>query len=137
MMKFIVEGKITGKGRPRFAKAGRFVKAYTPEDTALYENLVKLSFRTQGGIYSEKPLEMTVTAYHDIPKSVSRKQRERMAENKVLPTKKPDADNIAKIICDALNGMAYKDDTQIVRLHVFKKYTDGAPYTEVTIKEIL
>lgn len=135
-MKFIVEGKITGKGRPRFSKAGRFVATYTPKETVLYENLVKLSFKAQGGAYSENPLEMTITAYYDIPKSTSKAKRELMAQNKLLPAKKPDADNIAKIICDALNGVAYKDDTQIVRLHVFKKYTEGAPFAEVMIKEI-
>ena len=40
----------------------------------------------------------------------------------IKPTKKPDADNIVKIICDALNGVAYKDDTQVVELDFKKVY---------------
>jgi Holliday junction resolvase RusA-like endonuclease len=50
------------------------------------------------------------------------------------PVKKPDADNIAKIICDALNGIAYRDDTQIISLKVLKIYDKGSG-VQVKIKE--
>lgn len=39
-----------------------------------------------------------------------------------MPAKKPDADNIAKIICDSLNNVAYRDDTQVIELTVIKRY---------------
>ena len=105
---FEIEGKIKGKGRPRFSHYGKFVKAYTPADTASYENLIKLQFRIScGDWFSELPLKMKITAIHGIVKSA---------------TKKPDADNIVKIICDALNGIAYKDDTQVVELEIKKVY---------------
>ena len=59
-----------------------------------------------------------------------------MAEWKLHPTKKPDADNIAKVICDALNGVAYGDDTQVVNLNVKKRYTDEEPKVIVHIEQL-
>lgn len=120
---FEIEGKIKGKGRPRFSNYGGFVKTYTPADTASYENLIKVQFRiTCGKWYSEMPLKMKITAIHGIPKSTSKKDRARMLSGELKPTKKPDFDNICKIICDALNGIAYKDDTQVVELKMQKAY---------------
>ena len=120
---FEVAGKIKGKGRPRFSKFGNFVKAYTPADTASYENLIKLQFRIDcGDWYSESPLKMKIIAIHGIVKSASKKDKSRMLNGEIKPTKKPDADNIVKIICDALNGVAYKDDTQVVELEFKKLY---------------
>jgi Holliday junction resolvase RusA-like endonuclease len=120
---FEIEGKIKGKGRPRFAKYGSFAKAYTPADTASYENLIKLQFKIScGDFYSELPLKMKITAIHGLVKSESKKNKAKMLSGEIKPTKKPDADNIVKIICDALNGIAYKDDTQVVDLTVKKIY---------------
>lgn len=120
---FEIEGKIKGKGRPRFSNYGNFVKAYTPADTASYENLIKLQFRIScGDWFSELPLKMKITAIHGIVKSASKKDRVKMLNGELKPTKKPDADNIVKVICDALNKIAYKDDTQIVDLELKKVY---------------
>ena len=120
---FVIEGKIKGKGRPRFSNYGKFVKAYTPADTASYENLIKLQFRIScGDWYSEQPLRMRIKAIHGIVKSASKKDKAKMLTGEIKPTKKPDADNIVKIICDALNGIAYKDDTQVVELEITKVY---------------
>ena len=120
---FEIEGKIKGKGRPRFSHYGKFVKAYTPADTASYENLIKLQFRIScGDWYSELPLKMKITAIHGIVKSASKKATAKMLSGELKPTKKPDADNIVKIICDALNQVAYKDDTQVVELELKKVY---------------
>ena len=60
-----------------------------------------------------------------------------MAKGELYPTKKPDADNIAKVICDALNGSAYHEDTQVVKLTVRKVYTEGEPKVRVEIYEII
>ena len=120
---FVIEGKIKGKGRPRFSNYGKYVKAYTPADTASYENLIKLQFRVScGDWYSEQPLRMKIKAIHGIVKSASKKDKAKMLIGEIKPTKKPDADNIVKIICDALNGIAYKDDTQVVELEISKVY---------------
>jgi Holliday junction resolvase RusA-like endonuclease len=52
------------------------------------------------------------------------------------PTKKPDADNICKAVCDAMNGIVYKDDAQVVSLHFTKRYNTIASI-HVCVKEEL
>lgn len=129
-MKFTVYGEPTAKGRPRFTKNG---KPYTPEKTTAYENLVKLSFDQQ---VIEGPIEgevtAIITAYFAIPKSTSKKKEQQMLLGNICPTKKPDTDNIAKIILDALNGRAYQDDKQVVQLMV-KKYYTHMPRVEIEL----
>lgn len=123
-MKFTVYGKIQGKARPRFRKYSK--KPYTPEATVNYENAVKNAYVSAGGIYYDTaPIQIKITAYYKKAKS-----------NKMLqPTLKPDIDNIAKIICDGLNGIAYKDDKQIVSLTVLKVWTNDVERVEVEIDE--
>ena len=136
-MKFTIPGAPCGKGRPRFARRGQFTRAYTPAKTANYENLVVLEFQNAGGTYlgDKVPVKVRIDAYYEIPKSTSKKTFREMVANLVFPTKKPDWDNIGKIVCDALNGIAYKDDAQIVDGHVVKHYSE-VPYTEVLIEEV-
>lgn len=134
--KFTVPGEPIGKGRPRFSKQGNFVRTYTPEKTASYENLVKLEYERQCGkepFPKDIPLFMKVDAYYSIPKSASRKKRAEMLGAKLRPTKKPDADNILKIIADSLNGIAYHDDSQIVSCEIHKYYGE-IPQVNVTIR---
>ena len=123
-----------GKGRPKFSRQGAFVKTYTPAKTANYETLVRLTYQQEGGALHESPVRMRIDAYYSIPQSASRKKHTAMLTHEVLPTKKPDADNVAKIICDSLNGVAYRDDTQVVDLTVRKFYGD-VPQTVVEIED--
>lgn len=139
---FTVEGKPQGKARARTfynPKLGR-VQSMTPENTVLYENLVKQSFIQQNREgcrwFKKEPLAMYITAYYPIPASTTKKDKQLIAEGKLYPTKKPDADNIAKVICDALNGVAYSDDTQIIELSVVKAYTGGQPRVHVYVGEV-
>lgn len=139
---FTIDGKPQGKARARTfynPKLGR-TQSITSENTVLYENLVKQSFIQQSNEncrwFNKEPLMMCITAYYPIPKSTTKKDRQLIAEGKLFPTKKPDADNIAKVICDALNGVAYSDDTQIVRLAVRKIYTEHQPRVRVFLEEI-
>jgi Holliday junction resolvase RusA-like endonuclease len=76
-----------------------------------------------------------IKACFSIPKSTSKKKHKLMLENIIRPTKKPDADNIAKIVCDALNGIAFLDDKQIVDARITKWYSD-TPRIEIIIQEI-
>lgn len=124
-----------GKGRPKFARRGNFVSTYTPEKTASYENLVKLYFQQAAQGKLESALKADIFAYFPIPKSASKKQAEAMRNGIIRPVKKPDYDNIGKIICDALNEIAYKDDSQIVDGRVQKFYSD-TPRVEVEISEM-
>ena len=81
------------------------------------------------------PLEVHIIAYYEMPKSISKKKKQEMLEDKIRPTIKPDTDNIAKSILDSLNGIAYKDDKQIVSLKVDKYYSE-VPSVSVEISEV-
>ena len=73
-LKFIVSGEPQGKGRPRFSKVGNYVKARTPDDTILYENLIKIEYRNQCGAFMYPqgvPLSLDIKAYYSIPQSKS------------------------------------------------------------------
>lgn len=121
---FMIPGEPTGKGRPRFTRSGH---AYTPERTASYEQAVRQAYKAEfpgtEPIPAGVPVAVKIIAGYGIPKSTSKVKAERMLAGEIRPTKKPDADNIAKAICDALNGLAYHDDSQITMLCVSKHYT--------------
>ena len=135
MCDFVVEGKPVGKGRPRFKRMGNFVQTYTPEKTADYEKLVRLRFQNAGGVITEKPVRIKIVACFAPPKSARKKDKIEMLANRILPVKKPDCDNIAKIILDALNKIAYIDDSQVVEL-VVKKWFAAEEKVCVHIEEI-
>ena len=80
-------------------------------------------------------MKAKIIAYYEIPKSTSKKKKQQMLNCEIFPTVKPDTDNIAKSILDSLNGIAYLDDKQIVKLEV-EKYYSQAPSTVVMIEEI-
>lgn len=138
MAYFKVMGPPQGKARARTfynPKLGRS-QSITPEKTALYENLVKQSFlaaKEKETYFDKEPVSVRILALFPIPKSTTKKDRARIQAGQLHPTKKPDADNIAKIICDALNGVAWGDDTQVVELTVGKRYTQDAPQVIVGI----
>lgn len=120
---FLIPGEPTGKGRPRFTRSGH---TYTPERTASYEQAVQQAYRAEfpdaEPIPAGVPVAVKIVAGYGIPKSTSKVKTERMLAGEIRPTKKPDADNVAKAICDALNGLAYHDDSQITMLCVSKHY---------------
>lgn len=129
-MIFEILGEPRGKGRPRFVRAtGR---TYTDDKTESYECLVRNAFREAKGKYTVHPLKATITAVYGLNKSdytpKGRLTQKGMAKisGTLKPTKKPDCDNIAKIILDALNWLAYKDDSQVYELTVKKKYGEMA-----------
>ena len=105
MVTFEVPGDPHGKGRPKFARRGNFVQTYT--------DAIKLA----------------------VPKSYSKKRTEACLNGLERPTKKPDWDNVAKSICDAMNGIVYQDDTQIVDAHVTKVYAANSG-VDVGVKQI-
>ena len=112
-VKFTIIGEPEGKGRPRFRNVGAYTKTYTPEKTVSYENLIKVEYQRQcGKAFFDKdvPLDMRVTAYYTIPKSVSKKKRALMLEHKIRPIKKPDSSNIVKAVEDALNKVLWPED---------------------------
>lgn len=129
-----VEGKIKGKARPRFNT--RTGHAITPQDTVNYENWVKMCYKEQYGEYLEGALQAIIIAYYKIPPSYTKKRVQAIREGKEYPCKKPDGDNIAKIILDSLNKIAFDDDKQIIDLRVIKKFTEENERVEFEIKKI-
>lgn len=122
-IEFFIPGEPRGKQRPRVAVRGQYAHAYTPEQTTVYENLVKMMFLQQcSGQHLEGAIKAEIVAYFPIPKSVSKKKRVQMLSGEIRHTKKPDGDNIAKIVLDSLNGIAYEDDSQVCDQHVIKRY---------------
>ena len=135
-VRFTVPGAPKGKARARTVRGrGGNSFSYTPEQTVLYENLIKCCYRQEASGVIFKPLKVTIIAYYPIVKSTSKKKKQQMLDDLMFPTKKPDIDNIAKSILDALNKLAYRDDTQVVTLHMEKHYAED-PRVEVEIEEI-
>lgn len=135
MEAFIVYGKPQGKARPRFSRKSGTV--YTPKQTAQYEKEIANEYKLGGGTCF--PIDVYVgvhiRAFFPVPKSWSKKARE-MAEMKIIrPTSKPDADNVGKVVLDALNGVAYEDDRQVVKLSIEKFYSE-IPFISVEVFEV-
>lgn len=130
----IVDGKIKGKARPRFnTKTG---STFTPGDTVNYENWVRLCYQQQDGRHLEGAVRANITVYFKVPKSYSKKRIQAIMSGEEYPLKKPDADNIAKIILDSLNKIAYEDDSQVTELVVLKRYTVHNERVEFNLEEI-
>lgn len=123
MVIFTVPGEPKGKARPRITRYGN----YTPQKTKDYEALVAQAYlavasdKDKRAIWDDD-LCINIVARFGVPKSASKAVKKAIYDKQVIPTKKPDIDNIAKIIMDGLNGTAYKDDKQICELRVTKEY---------------
>lgn len=132
-MRITIPGAPRGKERPRVTRRG----TYTPEGTRRYEEFVRACWAKESGerFADDAALNVLIMAWFPVPKSTSKAKRFEMLLGHIRPAKKPDCDNVAKIICDALNGCAYKDDAQIVRCTVAKYYSE-TPRVEVNIQEV-
>ena len=138
MLTYLVEGNPVGKGRPKFARRGNFVSTYTPTKTRDYEDLIKDAARQAMGSTEllETPVTVAIYITVPIPASYSKKRTEACLSGSERPIKKPDIDNVAKCFLDAMNEIVYKDDTQVLTLHITKVYgTVGM--VEVMVKEDL
>lgn len=127
-----------GKQRPKFSTRGRYPIAYTPGKTVDNEIYVRGCFieKSRGRQFPEKtPLSITLYSYYPIPKSLSKKAKAAMEAGYILPVVKPDLDNVIKLIMDALNGYAWKDDNQVVEI-ISKKMYGVEPHTDVHIEII-
>lgn len=135
-MDFIVDGKPQGKQRPRFSRISKTV--YTPTKTAKYEKQIAKAYTESGGkcIPADCYVSVSVSAFFPVPKSYSKKKREDCLERILRPDKKPDMDNILKVVLDALNEVAYEDDKQVVELIGRKYYTESDGYLWVSVREV-
>lgn len=129
-----IPGEPVAKARPRVTRAGI---TYTPAKTVNYETLVKELFCVAYPDHRpvEVPVRMLLKAYFGIPASWSKKKQQASLCGRIRPTKRPDWDNLGKLVSDALNGMAYRDDAQIVEATAAKWYSDR-PRVEIEITEV-
>jgi len=130
-IKFEVAGVPQGKGRPKFCSRGKFVTAYTPKKTKEYELMIRgayLQYLMETGDNANrigsKAFCMDVIAGFNVPASLSKKKQHELLCHE-SHTKKPDIDNIIKVVADALNGVAYNDDSQMVQVIGVKQYTSN------------
>ena len=127
MREFKIPGKAQAKQRPRMGRSGI---VYTPKETLIYENYVKMCYSDYANQFEWLPYESQVRAEIDVlvavPKSDSKAKKKAKIEGMIRPTVKPDCDNLAKSILDSLNGLAYQDDKQVVELSIKKYYAENA-----------
>jgi len=129
-----IPGNPVGKQRARVCRTGH---AYTPLRTVNYETLIRELFAVAypNHVPWTGPLLMHVTAFFAIPKSTSQKKRCDMHSDKVWYPHRIDGDNLWKIIADALSGLVYVDDGQVVNGHVLKYYSPR-PRVEIELEEL-
>jgi Holliday junction resolvase RusA-like endonuclease len=135
MIVFTVPGQPQGKGRARFARRGAFVRAYTSEKTVAYEGLIALAGEKAmaGREHLTGPVELTIQAVFQMPKSWSQKRRNAALLNPDWHTGKPDGDNVLKAVGDGLNGIVWRDDAQVARCSISKAY---GPTPGLTVKVV-
>lgn len=138
-----VPGKIQGKARPKFNRATGH--AYTADTTVIYEakiaeaykaGMIKKDRDEALEVYHEGPVRVSIIAAFKIPEGYSKAKKRSCIVGETRPTKKPDADNIAKAVLDGLNGVAYKDDTQVVELAVSKVWSSYREELSIFVKDV-
>lgn len=133
-IRILVPGEPVPKSRPRVVGG----HAYTPRRTMEYEKQIALAYRAEHGNTSFEtgvPLRMEVNFGLKIPTSKSKRVKRAMEDGEVRPTGRPDVDNLQKCVQDALNGVAYADDAQIVEVVASKRYA-VYPGAEIVIRRI-
>ena len=129
---FTIPGKPMGQPRARFARMGQFVRTYDQKEAVSYKATIIQLARAAGVRQMIGPVRVAIDAYLPRPKRLCRK----IDPPGAIPAEcKPDWDNIGKIVCDALNGIAYADDSQVWSGIVQKWYhaKDGMPRVEISM----
>jgi Holliday junction resolvase RusA-like endonuclease len=124
MIRFHIPGEPQGKGRPRIGKVGQHARMFTPAKTVAYEGLV--AFAAEQAMAGRQPLagpcRIELDVVCTVPASWSLKKQAMAVAGEVWPTKKPDADNVLKAVCDGINGVVWVDDAQAVIVAMRKRY---------------
>lgn len=131
----IIPGIPVAKGRPRITSAGRYPRAYTPEKTRRYEDMIRCAAceRMNGEAPLDEPVRVSVTAYIPPPKSMSAKRRRLAIDGAIKPTTRPDCDNYAKAALDGCNAVVFRDDSLVTDLCARKRYSER-PRLVITIE---
>jgi len=136
---FTVPGPPVGKARARIVYregVGEY-KGFTPEKTKVAEEEIGYLAHHQwaGKALLEGPVALMVRSYFPIPRSWSRKRQALALNGELLPTVKPDLDNCTKLVSDALTGIIWKDDSQVIFIRGRKLYSDK-PRTEISVRAL-
>lgn len=134
MISFTIPGNPVGKGRPRIGRVGGHARMFTPDKTVSYESLVKYAgFEAmQGRALLLDAVAVVLDICVPIPASWSKRKQAMAVAGGVFPTTKPDIDNVEKAVFDGLNGIAWKDDVQVVSVQKTKRYS-VTPCVKVSI----
>jgi Holliday junction resolvase RusA-like endonuclease len=137
VIEFIVPGQPVPKGRPKFARRGKNVVAYTPAKTVAYETLVQRAAgeAMAGRAPTLRPVKLVVSLALEVPSSWSKRRRAMAIAGEIRATKKPDADNVLKGLKDGCNGIVWKDDAQVVNIELSKAY-GAEPHAAVRVLEL-
>ena len=135
--KAIVLGDPVAQGRPRFSRQGGFVKAYAPAKSRDYKQYVRLvAAQDTPAVPVTGAVVLSLKIYRAMPKSMSKAKREAALAGQLRPTTKPDVSNVLKGVEDALKGLWYADDSQIVGYGEIGKWYAESPRIEVTMTEV-
>lgn len=123
---FVVPGEAVGKGRPRVTTVQGHARMFTPQKTANYESLIAVAAEQamQGRELITGPVLVELKIAVGIAQSWSKKKTAQALAGHVMPTKKPDADNVLKAICDGINGIVFRDDVQVVNVSMSKRFAE-------------
>ena len=133
MVNLIVPGEPVAKARPRWAKWGM----YTPKKTVNYETQIRERFSAEypGFQPLESAIRIELSAFLGIPRSEGKRKQRLMEAGSLRPKKRPDIDNCEKAALDALQGIAFRNDSQICEIET-KKWYSRMPRLEIRILEI-
>jgi Holliday junction resolvase RusA-like endonuclease len=141
-IRFVIPGppKPLQRNRHRIVKkkgGGQFVANYLPAESRSEQGAVRMfaSLAMAGRPPLEGPLDLRMTAFMPVPPSWSQKKQRAALDGLIYPTGKPDCSNLVKLVEDAMLGVCYRDDSQIVSLHVWKAYSDR-PRTVAEIRSL-
>lgn len=137
MIRLTIPGTPQGKGRARFSTRGGFARAFTPEKTVAYEGLIAFAGQKamDGCELITAPVYVTLTAFFAIPASWTKKRKAAALSGLMWHTGKPDGDNILKAVGDGLNGIVWKDDSQVAFSKVMKQYAE-TPRLEIVVEAL-
>jgi len=127
---FDLYAKVIGKHRPRVTRGGQ--RTYTVKSDHLYMESIKAAYVSSGGLMHTSAVKVEITTYRSLPKSASKK----LQATGEPDIHKPDVDNVAKVILDGLNGVAFTDDSQVTTLIVHKAWrTTGDEHVHVMVSD--
>ncbi|WP_025728437.1 RusA family crossover junction endodeoxyribonuclease [Atopobacter phocae] len=125
MIELSIDIEPVAQGRPRFTRQGH---TYDPPKSKAFKRQIKTFFlkeKQRNNLEAiDGPIEIELTFYKPLLKSMTIKQKTQALLKQLLPIKKPDLDNYIKGVLDGMNGIFWHDDAQIVKLMAYKYYGD-------------